>query len=70
MRAQGVLLLILQMLFILSNVVFHTDLFIDMHGDFDVTLVTTDVLYLKLDGPMVVFCFDLDSVSPHDAKLY
>ena len=69
-RAQGVFLLILQMLFKLSNVVFLADLLVVMHADFDVTLVASDVLNLELDGPVMAFRFDLDIVTPHDAELY
>ena len=70
MRAQGVFLLILQMLFILSYVVFHADLLVVMHADFDVALVATDVLNLELDGPVMVFSFYLDSVASHYTELY
>ena len=58
------------MLLILSNVVFHADLSAGVYADFDVALVAADVLYLKLDGPVMVFRFDLDSVSTHDTELY
>ena len=69
-RAQGVFLLLLHMLLILSNVVFHADFSAGVHADFDVALVAADVLYLKLDRPVMIFRLDLDSVGPHDAKLY
>ena len=58
------------MLFILSDVVFHADLLVDMHADFDVALVAADILNLELDGPSMVFRFDLDSVTPHYSELY
>ena len=69
-RAQSVFLLLLQMLLILSNVVFHADFCAGVYADFDVALVAADVLYLKLDGPVMVFCLNLDCVRPHDTKLY
>ena len=69
-RAQGVFLLLLHMLLILSNVVFHADLSAGMHADFDVALVAANVLYLKLDRPVMIFCLNFDSVRPHDTKLY
>ena len=58
------------MLLILSNVVFHADFSAGVYADFDVALVAADVLYLKLDGPVMVFCLNLDCVRPHDTKLY
>ena len=58
------------MLLILSNVVFHADFSAGVHADFDVALVAADVLYLKLDRPVMIFRLDLDSVGPHDTKLY
>ena len=58
------------MLLILSNVVFHADFSAGVHADFDVALVASDVLYLKLDRPVMIFCLNFDSVRPHDTKLY
>ena len=70
MRAEGVFLLLLQVLLILSDVVFHANLRGDVHADFEVALVAANVLYLQLDGPVVAFSFNLDNVRTHDTEFY
>ena len=68
--AQVVLFLLLHMLLILFNVVVHADLWSAVNTDLDIALIAANVLYLQLEGPIMVLRIDFDSVGAHDAKLY